>query len=622
MAKTRILIVEDDEFTAEALTNQLEYLEYSIAAVVTHGEEAIEKAVELQPDLVLMDIKLKGQMDGIEAAKQIRSHLEIPLIFLTGYADDELLQRAKLAEPAGYIVKPVQGSELHASIQIALYRGQVDRRLRQTERRLAATLKSIGDAVIATGPRGCVTFMNPVAEALTGWSQSDALGRDVTQVFRTLREGTLTEGTLPEGPLAERTGEETEDIVARSLLDRTTIELPAMTILRSRDGRSIAIGASASPIQDGGGGVTGAVLVFRDITEHRQAEAVLRRAHDELEKQVQNRTAELARASEALRMERAERRWAEEALRESEDRFRVAMKHSPVFVFNQDRNLRYTWVYNPQQLFEPEAIIGKTDADLLPPEQASRLTEIKRRTLDSGVGTREETPLTDADRTFYCDLIVEPLRNEASEVIGITGASVNVTDRKHLEDRLRGLSLVDELTGLYNRRGFMKLAELQLKIANRARTRLLQIFADVDGLKQINDRFGHEEGDLALIEVARVLRQTFRESDVLARIGGDEFAILAADVQDGGANVCATRLKEKLESHNLSKPDRRYRLSVSVGIAHYDPAGPCSIEELLSRSDALMYENKRGRKATSSGPGDPAGPVASPNPVKRRDDTR
>ncbi|MBI2839973.1 MAG: diguanylate cyclase [Acidobacteria bacterium] len=605
MAKARILIVEDDDYTAEALSSQLEYLDYTVAAVVTHGEEAIEKTIELQPDLVLMDIKLKGQMDGIEAAKQIRNRLEIPLIFLTGYADDELLQRAKLAEPAGYIVKPVQGSELHASIQIALYRGQVDTRLRQTERRLAATLKSIGDAVIATGPRGRITFMNPVAEALTGWSQSEALGRDVTHVFRTLTEGTLTEGTLAEGTLPEGTlspvqhtdqaGEEREDIVSRSLLDRTTVELPARTILRSRDGRSIAIGASASAIQDGGGGVTGAVLVFRDVTEHRQAEAVLRRAHDELEKQVQSRTAELARASEALRVERAERKWAEEALRESEDRFRVAMKHSPVFVFNQDRNLRYTWVYNPQQEFEPEAIIGKTDADLLPPEQASRLTEIKRRTLDSGIGTRQETPLTEADRTFYCDLIVEPLRNEASEVIGITGASVDVTDRKHLEDRLRGLSLVDELTGLYNRRGFMKLAELQLKIANRARSRLLQIFADVDGLKQINDRFGHEEGDLALIEVARVLRQTFRESDVLARIGGDEFAILAADVQDGGAKVCAARLRDKLETHNLSKPDRRYRLSVSVGIAHYDPAGPCSIEELLSRSDALMYENKRGK---------------------------
>ncbi len=590
MAKGRILIVEDDDYTAEALSSQLEYLDYTVAAVVTRGEEAIEKALELQPDLVLMDIKLKGQMDGIEAAKQIRSHLEIPLIFLTGYADDDLLQRAKLAEPAGYIVKPVQGSELHASIQIALYRGQVDARLRQTERRLAATLKSIGDAVIATGPRGRITFMNPVAEALTGWSQSDALGRDVTDVFRSFSEGTPTVA-----PHTDQTCEETEDIVARSLLDRTTVELPARTILRSRDGRSIAIGASASPIQDGGGGVTGAVLVFRDVTEHRQAEAVLRRAHDELEKQVQSRTAELARASEALRVERAERKWAEDALRESEDRFRVAMKHSPVFVFNQDRNLRYTWVYNPQREFEPEAIIGKTDADLLPPEQASRLTEIKRRTLDSGIGTRQETPLTDADRTFYCDLIVEPLRNEAREVIGITGASVDVTDRKHLEDRLRGLSLVDELTGLYNRRGFMKLAELQLKIANRARSRLLQIFADVDGLKQINDRFGHEEGDLALIEVARILRQTFRESDVLARIGGDEFAILAADVQDGGAKVCAARLMDKLETHNLSKPDRQYRLSVSVGIAHYDPAGPCSIEELLSRSDALMYENKRGK---------------------------
>lgn len=164
------------------------------------------------------------------------------------------------------------------------------------------------------------------------------------------------------------------------------------------------------------------------------------------------------------------------------------------------------------------------------------------------------------------------------------------------------LIFVDELTGLYNRRGFMTLAGLQLKIANRALKRLLQIFADVDDLKQINDRFGHEEGDLALVDVAHVLRQTFRDSDIMARIGGDEFAVLAAEAQDGGAKACATRLRENMASHNLSKPERQYRLSLSLGITYCDPDGRCSIEELLSRSDALMYEEKRGKRPNDMAP--------------------
>jgi len=171
---------------------------------------------------------------------------------------------------------------------------------------------------------------------------------------------------------------------------------------------------------------------------------------------------------------------------------------------------------------------------------------------------------------------------------------------KQLEEmvtKLRDQALVDELTGLYNRRGFMFLAQQQLKLANRNKTGILLLFSDFNNLKWINDTLGHHKGDLALIEIANILKETFREPDIIARIGGDEFGVLAIGSRRDSAEMLISRLQENLDSHN-AKGKRRYKLSLSMGIARYDPECPCSIDELLGRADTLMYEQKREVLAT------------------------
>jgi diguanylate cyclase (GGDEF)-like protein len=167
-----------------------------------------------------------------------------------------------------------------------------------------------------------------------------------------------------------------------------------------------------------------------------------------------------------------------------------------------------------------------------------------------------------------------------------------IIERKRAEEALSALLLVDDLTGLYNRRGFFNLVEQQLKIADRTKRKMLLLFADFDDLKQINDTLGHREGDLALIEIAHVLKETFRQSDIIARIGGDEFVVLAMETDGASAEVLTARLRENLEVRN-ARGDRRYKLSLSVGITRYDPENPCSIDELLARADRLMYEQKQ-----------------------------
>jgi diguanylate cyclase (GGDEF)-like protein/PAS domain S-box-containing protein len=170
----------------------------------------------------------------------------------------------------------------------------------------------------------------------------------------------------------------------------------------------------------------------------------------------------------------------------------------------------------------------------------------------------------------------------------------DITDRKKAEEALKNLSLKDELTGLYNRRGFFILAEQGLKTAQRMGREMLLIFGDLDNMKGINDTFGHKEGDQALLDTSRILRETFRESDIIARMGGDEFVILAMPGPETPAEKLISRLEQVLqEHHRQTRPS--YTLSLSLGIANFDPNNPCSIDVLLTRADRLMYENKSGK---------------------------
>ena len=164
------------------------------------------------------------------------------------------------------------------------------------------------------------------------------------------------------------------------------------------------------------------------------------------------------------------------------------------------------------------------------------------------------------------------------------------------EEALLALSLIDELTGLYNRRRFFVLTEQSLKLSIRTKKKLLLLFIDMDNLKWINDHHGHNEGDQALKDFANILKKTFRESDIVARIGGDEFVVLLESKDENG-EIILTRLDENIKHYNAKK-SRHYDLSISVGTTQFDPEHPISIDELLSKADALMYAQKRRKPKT------------------------
>lgn len=169
-------------------------------------------------------------------------------------------------------------------------------------------------------------------------------------------------------------------------------------------------------------------------------------------------------------------------------------------------------------------------------------------------------------------------------------------ERHRTNEHLRQLSMIDELTGLLNRRGFFSLGKQHIKIAERANRQMLLFYTDLDGLKSINDRFGHNEGDQALKKIAEILRETFRSSDLIARMGGDEFTVLAIDAIKDHAESMLARLESRLNLANQKNP--RYELSLSTGFARFDPQDATDLEEMLAEADRALYTYKRDKNGS------------------------
>lgn len=260
MGKKRILVAEDERIVALDVKNRLELFGYEVCGPVHSGEHAVQSTRESRPDLVLMDIMLEGEIDGVEAARLIQQQHDVPVIFLSAFSDEVTIDRAKISEPYGYIIKPFDGKDIHTIIEMALYKHGMESRLKKMERWLSTMVKSIGDGVITTDINGAVNFMNPAAEQLTGWDLSEIAGRELVRHFTIVNEGTR---------------EIIDDPVRRVLNDGGITQVDNSIII-SRHGREVPITFSAAPILDELDEIGGVVFVFRDITERKRAEGETR----------------------------------------------------------------------------------------------------------------------------------------------------------------------------------------------------------------------------------------------------------------------------------------------------------------------------------------------------------
>ena len=302
-------------------------------------------------------------------------------------------------------------------------------------------------------------------------------------------------------------------------------------------------------------------------------------------------------------------RRATEDLAASEEHFRLITENGADLVRTHDLNAKPLYVspsverilgYTPSEFlaFEPLALVHPDDREVVAPSRTKPISERYKN-------TPLEYRLRHKNGNYrWLEVNFGSLRDAAGNIIGIQSAARDVTARRSAEERLaaqteqlRNLSLRDELTGLYNRRGFLELARQGLRLAGRERRAAAVIFCDLNGMKEINDQHGHEEGDHALKDTADMLRGACREVDVVARFGGDEFVVFALDFTEPGLSVLRERVRAALAELNRSG-ERPFFLSLSVGAAFFRPEMAETIEQLLDRADAEMYERKRARRAS------------------------
>jgi PAS domain S-box-containing protein len=262
MSKPGILIVEDSPVAAHHLHVTLNREGYDVVGRCDSGESALQFVGKKRPDLVLMDIIINGKMDGIQTAGQLKVLYNIPVIYITGLTDKQTITRATLTEPYGYITKPFEDREIFTVIEMALYRHEIETKLRQSEEKYFSTVNSISDAVVTVDPEYRIAYMNPSAIAITQWSLKDALGKPVTRVLR-LRD--------------ELTDEEPVNPVQCAIGAHGLNRMPEDLILIGRNGRELPIGESSlSPLIDHMGNSLGLIMVFKDMTEKRAHQKLVR----------------------------------------------------------------------------------------------------------------------------------------------------------------------------------------------------------------------------------------------------------------------------------------------------------------------------------------------------------
>ena len=388
MDKARIVVVEDESLLAEDIQERLKNLGYEVAAVAHSGEEALAVVAAAHPDLVLMDIRLKGKMDGIDTARVVRERFNLPVVYLTGEADGATLERAKATEPLGYLLKPIEEKRLYSTVEIALYKHKMDQRLRRIERWFATTLKSIGDAVIVTDTEERVTYMNSMAETLTGWKFGETTGKPLARVYQTVNA---------------ETRETLASLVPQALLEGVVAGATNRAVLVSRQGAETPIDDSAAPIRDSAGNITGVVLTFRDVGERQRAQ---------------------------------------QALQESEERFRILVEGVQDYaIFMLDPAGRVTsWNAGAERLlgYRSEQIQGAPLSRFCTPQDVRRgrpaqdLQSARQdgRAEDEGWRVRK-----DGSR-FQANVIITALRDDQGRLLGFAQVTRDITGLKQAEKEL------------------------------------------------------------------------------------------------------------------------------------------------------------------------------------------
>ncbi|MBL8467231.1 two-component system response regulator [Methyloversatilis discipulorum] len=525
-----LMLVEDERVIAFDLKNQLQSFGYKVGAVLASGEQAVHKISEVAPDLVLMDIHLEGPLDGIDAALQIQARHRVPVVFLTAYAEDDTLRRALDCRPFGYLVKPCEARELHATIQMALARRAVEVSVERSEQLFKQALDAASLGVIE-------------------W-QGDSMQLHGDGHLRGLF------GDRPV-PLDESWNHFLSRVDAG---DRERVSAALNAALQSGDPvridfRTVGNGGARSleahaRAYGGTAGEQRIVGILQDVTQRRRDEERLRQS-----------SVVFHTTAEAIVIADARRRI-------------VAV------------NAAYTRITGRDERevlgLDPDAVLGTGHGDdfydaLLTPA-------------GTGYWQGEVLCRRASGDSFPAWESISAVRNNDGAVTHFVAAFSDFSAIHQAEEKLNHLAHHDALTGLPNRLLFDDRFERAIEQARRAQQRCILLFLDLDSFKGVNDTLGHGVGDELLRAVSVRLREALRRSDTLARLGGDEFVVLTGSAQPEDASHLALKLLNALRDP-FDLGDEQIRITGSIGIAVFpDHGGDRNV--LMRAADIAMYSAK------------------------------
>ena len=532
---TKILVAEDERIVALNLQRRLLKLGYEVPAIATSGEEAVRKTLEIQPDLVLMDIHFEGEIDGVEAAAQIRAASSIPIVFVTAFSDDATLQRARATQPFGYLLKPFFERDLHATIQIALERHKAETALSESEERLRLALDSAGMDIWEWTPVSGEFRASARIDSVVGFESGAFSGG--------------TEDFLARVHVDDR--EAVRAALQRALAESVPYEIEFRELRPDGGiGWTRALGKTFLAAGEKGLRVIG---VAQDVTERRLAEERLAQAST-----VFKSTQEGIIITDAARL---------------------------VVSVNQ--------AFSAMTGFSPEEVLGG-EPDLLStanlePELHQALWEALAR---DGRWQSEIKCRRKNGEGFYAWISVTAVRDAAGEINNYVLLFSDIGALRQAEERLNHLAHHDGLTDLPNRIVAMDRLGHALEQARRRQQRVALLFVDLDHFKGINDTLGHSAGDELLRTAAERLRTCVRAADTVARLGGDEFLVIPDQFESMDELI---HLAQKLIS-TLSAPltlaGREIEVSGSIGISLFPDDGN-NRDELIRAADTAMYAAKK-----------------------------
>ncbi|KYC42878.1 hypothetical protein WA1_12215 [Scytonema hofmannii PCC 7110] len=621
-----ILIVEDERVVARNLQATLEKLGYTVAGNIASGERAVDLAATLKPDLILMDIQLQGNMDGIEASARIRERLHIPIVYLTGHADEQTIARAMATDPYGYLIKPFKSNELHATITTALRRSQLERQLQISEARfqeLAANLPGV---------------IYRVLHQLDGANQWLYISPGFQNLFEINLVSFQQGGEFIQASIYPDDVSSLEESVYVALETMQPLKWEGRIVIPSQQIKWIQI-ASRLTRQDNGEIICDGLI--EDISDRKLTELALQsqmqrqRLLAEITQQIHKSldfheilTATVTQSRQILQVDRVL------IFQLNSDGSGVVIQESVDPAFPTTLGLKFLDRCFPSECYDfywrgQSQIIFDTNQDDLSNCLKSFMQQI-------GVKSKVVTPIIQHSEHLVTVSGVEENTSESidttspkSQTVKLWGLLiVHACDNRRLwqteevnllrqiasnlaialhqselyqklqqaKQQLERLAKIDALTHVANRRRFDEYLQQQWERLTREQKPLSLILCDIDRFKSYNDNYGHPVGDTCLVEIARAITRAVQyPADLVARYGGEEFAVILPNTTVTGAVQVAVNIQEQvaqLQISHLSSDIKNY-VTVSLGIASILPNENSSPAALIATTDMALYQAKQ-----------------------------